>query len=49
MMQRLVPLPRLQAIAHHVAVEEDGGCAQRGLRQLKHHADLQDEVDAFPP
>jgi len=46
-MERLVAWPALQAVAHQVAVEEDGGGAERRLRQLEHHADLQDEVDAL--
>jgi hypothetical protein len=39
-MERLVALVRLEALAHQVAVEEDGGGAQRSLRQLEHHAHL---------
>jgi hypothetical protein len=48
-MEGLVSLPWFQALAHQVAVEKDGGGAQRGLRQLEHHAYLQDEVDALAP
>jgi hypothetical protein len=46
-MQRLVARAGFQAVAHKIAMEEDGRGAERGLGQLQHHADLQDEVDAL--
>ena len=46
-MQRLVTWPAFQAVAHEVAIEEDGGSAQSGLGQFEHHADLQDEIDTL--
>lgn len=46
-MQRLVAWAGLQAVPHEIAIEEDGSGAERGLGQLQHHADLQDEIDAF--
>ena len=47
MMQWLITWPAFEAIAHQIAVEEDSGSAQGRLRQLEHHAHLQDEIDAF--
>lgn len=47
MVQRLVAWPSLQAVAHEVTIEKHSGSAQSRLRQLEHHADLQDEINTF--
>lgn len=47
MVQRLIALPALKRVAHHIAMKEDGRRAESRLRQLKHHADLENEVHAF--
>lgn len=47
MMQSLCSGTIYKAHAHQEAVEEDGGSGQSELRQLKHDADLSDEIDSF--
>ena len=48
-MELLVSLAYLRAVAHRVAVDEDGCCAQRDLWQLEHHVNLQNEVETLTP
>jgi hypothetical protein len=48
-MEWLVTWLGLEALAHQVTVEEDGGGTKRRLRQLEHHAHLENKVDALAP